>query len=165
MWCFIVAGVFVYESISPGGTRAESGHFVPDRPRGFVPDKAASANRWEDAPAVAPATAPASDLQAEWDKATPIPLPRGAVVSSDGKVTLPDGRSYELNNRDPSTGRLLKPWEIDWSKKSAGPETSTPRWVRLVTLLLALPVLIWLAIEYAVWVGGWVKRGFKGGGQ
>jgi hypothetical protein len=83
------------------------------------------------------------------------------VYYDDGNVSFADGRKAKIDNRDPATGRVLEPWEIDWAKYSQIPKTLTIRWIRLLSLFLAAPMLTWLAVECAVWVRGWVKRGFK----
>ena len=59
-------------------------------------------------------------------------LPVGTVVSGD-KATLPDGRIVSLKNfKDPTTGRVLKPWEMDWANEPAIPKQSQIHWLSLL---------------------------------
>jgi hypothetical protein len=91
---------------------------------------------------------------------TYLEIPIGTLVDGE-KATLPDGRTVKIDSRDPLTGRLLQAWEIDWAKQADVPKTMQIRWGRLIGFVLAAPVSIWLAFEVAVWIGGWVTRGFR----
>jgi hypothetical protein len=90
-----------------------------------------------------------------------LSIPSG-IYYDDGNVSLADGRKMKIENRDPSTGRVLEPWEIDWGKYPQIPKTPTIRWFRLALAFLFAPILTWFTVECAVWTRSWIKRGFKG---
>ncbi len=85
-------------------------------------------------------------------------LPQGAVVRGD-KAELPGGRIVELNARDPVTGQIVSPWNIDWNNQPNLP--TSIQWLRLAIVGIVVPLAIWLLIELLVIAGAWVARGFK----
>ena len=88
-------------------------------------------------------------------------LPVGTIFR-EGTATLPDGKVVPIDDLDPTTGRRLAPWEIDWSKQTAIRTATNVRWLRLSLFALLTPVIAWLIAEAAVVIVAWVVRGFKG---
>jgi hypothetical protein len=87
-------------------------------------------------------------------------IPKGTVVRGD-KATLPDGMVVQLDARDPATGRVLNPWEIDWANEPAIAKQTSVRWLKLSVLAVVVPIAVWLLIELLAVAGTWVLRGFK----
>lgn len=87
-------------------------------------------------------------------------IPKGTVVEGD-QATLPDGRVVQLNARDPATGRVLKPWEIDWANEPAILKHTSVRWLKLGVAAIVVPIAVWLLIETLAIAGAWVLRGFR----
>ena len=90
---------------------------------------------------------------------TSLGLPPGTVVL-DGRATLPDGRTVQL---DLSVGgQSVKPWEIKWDNESAIPTAVSVRWQRIAYAGL-LPVGLWLLLVIASRAFRWVRAGFRAG--
>jgi hypothetical protein len=87
-------------------------------------------------------------------------LPKGAVFES-GKVTLPDGKEYVIDTRDPIAGRPLMPWEIDWTRYSEIPQFSVLKWRHFLIAAFLVPMLVWAAAELLTVAINWVKEGFR----
>jgi len=87
-------------------------------------------------------------------------IPAGTVIEP-GKVYLPDGRIIPIDDIDPTTGRRLPPWEVDWSKQTEVPSITNIRWLRLSLVTLLIPTIAWIVAELAVVIAAWVVRGFK----
>ena len=87
-------------------------------------------------------------------------IPKGIVVNGE-QATLPDGTTVHLNARDPHTGALLQPWQIDWSNQPAVPKEPVVRWNRLLLLGILAPCAVWLMIELFGLGARWVARGFR----
>lgn len=87
-------------------------------------------------------------------------IPAGITIEGS-KVTLPDGKIVKVEAIDPTSGRALNPWEIDWRKYPEIPKTKEILWVKLAVVALAIPAAIWLLLELFVAVTRWVVRGFK----
>jgi hypothetical protein len=86
-------------------------------------------------------------------------IPVGTVVNGE-EATLPDGSVVKLNARDPRTGALLQPWEIDWSSQPGVPKRSVVRWNRFLVGIF-VPCAVWLIIEFFGVGVRWVARGFR----
>lgn len=86
-------------------------------------------------------------------------IPEGIVVKGE-QTTLPNGEIIQINARDPHTGAMLQPWQIDWSTQPAVPTEPVVRWNRLLILGMFVPCG-WLIIELLSLGARWVARGFR----
>ena len=84
------------------------------------------------------------------------------IYYDDGNVSFADGRKAKIDNRDPATGRVLEPWEIDWAQLTSVPKVAEIRWLRLGLFALLAPLIAWLLVEVPVLTVAWVRRGFAG---
>jgi len=87
-------------------------------------------------------------------------IPVGIVVNGE-QATLPDGRIVQLNARDPDTGAVLQPWQIDWSNQPAVPKEPVVRWSSLLFWGILVPCAVWLLAEVFTLGARWVARGFR----
>lgn len=87
-------------------------------------------------------------------------IPTGTEIRP-GEAHLPDGKVVPIDDIDPTTGRRLAPWEIDWSKQTEVPSITYIRWLRLILVAFLIPLITWLVTELAVIIAAWIARGFK----
>ena len=102
---------------------------------------------------------------------SPIPASSLILCASFGEVAeqvegAPLLREYGPNKSIEGSNPSLSaksPSQTGNSAKISHPGSKKVRTGDIENLLrsLLVPALTWLAVECAVWVGGWVKRGFK----
>ena len=89
-----------------------------------------------------------------------IKLPNGPIISREAE----QGSTSQNGKRVPESDLpddLQKPWNVDWGKQPGVPTESEVRWVRLLVLGLATPLLLWMAAELLAAVVRWIARGFR----
>ena len=87
-------------------------------------------------------------------------LPVGTVVGGS-KATLPGGKVVTIDDTDPTTGRKLEAWQIDWDHQPNVPSVPEIFWGRLASFVAVIPLGIWLLAELATKVFCWVRAGFR----
>ena len=85
-------------------------------------------------------------------------IPFGTTLDVESNsATLPDGRSVQLKQQ--LAGH--EPWQLDWNNEPEVASVFMLAWKRAMRLGLLLPLVMWLAVELAVFLSSSIAKAFR----